>query len=117
METTTPIQKLVKQEVKKPSCLFTLTAYCPGECCNGKWVGTTAIGKPISYFLDRNINICAVDPRVIPLYSKIIYNGKVYLCVDTGGAIKGRRIDILFPTHEEATKFGVKRNVKIVRVK
>lgn len=92
---------------------FTATAYCPEECCNGKWAHMTATGKPISYFTKRGINIIAVDPKVIPLYTKVIYNNKEYLAVDVGGKIKGKRIDVFFPKHEQTIIFGVKRNVDI----
>lgn len=50
----------------------------------------------------------AVDPRVIPLGSKVRMNGKEYVAEDTGGAIKGRRIDLFADSHSEAMKFGKK---------
>lgn len=89
---------------------FKITAYCPGSCCNDQWAGMTASNKSMDYYFKRNINICAVDPKVIPLGSKIFYNGKEYLCADTGGAIKGYHLDILLKTHAETVIFGVKKN-------
>jgi 3D (Asp-Asp-Asp) domain-containing protein len=89
---------------------FTITAYCPGACCNDQWAGKTATGKYMSYYFQMGINIAAVDPKVIPFGSKILYNGKEYLCMDAGGAIKGHKIDLLFKTHAETVKFGVKKN-------
>lgn len=50
----------------------------------------------------------AVDPRVIPLGSKIRMNGKEYVAEDTGGAIKGKRIDLFVESHNEAMRFGKK---------
>ena len=50
----------------------------------------------------------AVDPRVIPLGSKVRMNGKEYIAEDTGGAIKGKRIDLFVDSHSEAMKFGKK---------
>lgn len=48
----------------------------------------------------------AVDPRVIPLGSLVKINGRQYLADDTGGAIKGRRIDIRFDTRKQALTWG-----------
>lgn len=59
----------------------------------------------------------AVDPRVIPLGSKVEiieperYAG-IYTAYDTGGAIKGRIIDVWTPTYREAINFG-RRHVKL----
>lgn len=50
----------------------------------------------------------AVDPRVIPLGSKVRMNGREYVAEDTGGAIKGKRIDLFVDSHSEAMKFGKK---------
>jgi 3D (Asp-Asp-Asp) domain-containing protein len=53
----------------------------------------------------------AVDPRVIPLGSKVSVPGfGVRVADDTGGAIKGRRIDVRLPvgSHARARKHGVK---------
>ena len=50
----------------------------------------------------------AVDPDVIPLGSTIIIDGQEYLAADTGGAIKGNRIDIAVETHQEALELGTK---------
>ena len=93
---------------------FTITAYCPGKCCNGTWAGLTASGKSIEYYRSRMINIAAVDPTVISMGSNFMYNGTVYHAVDVGGKIKGRRIDILVPDHVKANVFGVKKNQSIV---
>lgn len=50
---------------------------------------------------------CAVDPSVIPLGSYVKLNGVVYHAEDTGGAIKGNRIDIVVDTHSEALAKGM----------
>lgn len=50
----------------------------------------------------------AVDPRVIPLGSKIRLGDRVYTAEDTGGAIKGKRIDLFVSSHSETMKFGKK---------
>ncbi|HOO73523.1 MAG TPA: 3D domain-containing protein [Spirochaetota bacterium] len=92
---------------------FTITAYCPGKCCNGKWAGLTATGKDMNYYLDQGINIIAVDPSVIPLGSLVIVSGKQYHAVDTGSLIKGKKVDILLKNHADTITFGIKENQTI----
>lgn len=51
----------------------------------------------------------AVDPRVIPLGSRVYVEGYGYAVADdTGGAIKGNRIDVFFPSESEAQSWGVR---------
>lgn len=53
--------------------------------------------------------VVAVDPRIIPLRSKLYVEGYgKSVALDTGGWIKGYHIDIFFPTKEEALKWGVR---------
>lgn len=81
--------------------VYELTAYCPCEKCCGKTDGITASGTQAT--AGRTI---AVDPRVFPYGTKVIVDGHEYVAEDTGGAIKGARLDIFFDTHEEALNFG-----------
>ncbi|MCM3694202.1 G5 and 3D domain-containing protein [Neobacillus niacini] len=81
------------------------TAYCNG--CSG----VTATGFDLRN--NPNAKIIAVDPRVIPLGTKVYVEGYGYaVASDTGGAIKGHKIDVFFPTKAEAFRWGV-RKVKI----
>ncbi len=90
------------QSDKKYLGKFTVTAYCPCALCCGKWSdGITASGKTAQ----ANHTI-AVDPSVIPLGTKVMIGGKTYYAEDTGGAIKGNRIDIYFDSHRDALNFG-----------
>ena len=59
----------------------------------------------------------AVDPRVIPLRSFVSYNrGKTWvLADDTGGAIKGRRIDIRMASRRKAFEWGRRRITILLR--
>jgi 3D (Asp-Asp-Asp) domain-containing protein len=55
----------------------------------------------------------AVDPKIIPYYSKIYVPGYGWgRALDTGGRIKGNKIDIWFPTYRECRQWG-RRYVKI----
>jgi 3D (Asp-Asp-Asp) domain-containing protein len=60
--------------------------------------------------------IVAIDPRVIPLGTHLYVEG-YGLCTaeDTGGAIKGRRIDLCVPSTSEANRYGL-RKVHVVIV-
>lgn len=87
---------------RRPLGTFRITHYCPGRCCNGGYTGT-ALGTTL-----RPWHTAAVDPKVIPLGSTIHVEGYGDLVAeDTGGAIKGNRIDICVPSHKEAMSMGV----------
>ena len=82
---------------------FKLTAYCACPQCCGEWSdGITYTGTVAT--AGRTV---AVDPKVIPLGSTVNINGHAYVAEDTGGAIKGNRIDIFFSSHSDALEFGV----------
>lgn len=82
---------------------FKLTAYCAcPQCCGAFADGITFTGTKAT--AGRTV---AVDPSVIPLGSEVYINGQEYVAEDIGGAIKGNRIDIFFPTHAAALEFGV----------
>jgi 3D (Asp-Asp-Asp) domain-containing protein len=72
--------------------------------------GRTASGQMVSR------GVIAADPSVLPLGSRVRvehpgYSGE-YVVADTGGQIRGRRIDIWTPSSREAMRFG-KRTVKL----
>jgi 3D (Asp-Asp-Asp) domain-containing protein len=81
---------------------FVATAYC--------LKGRTASG------VFTRPGVIAADPRVLPLGTKVHieaggYSG-IYTVLDTGGMIKGNRIDIYIPTYTEAMLFG-RRTIKV----
>jgi 3D (Asp-Asp-Asp) domain-containing protein len=79
------------------------TAYTPGVDCGYN----TATGARAGF------GIVAVDPRVIPLGTKLYIPGYGYgVAADTGGAIKGNKIDVCFDTLDEARAWG-RRTVTI----
>ncbi|QQZ09485.1 G5 and 3D domain-containing protein [Heyndrickxia vini] len=78
--------------------------------CNG-CSGHTATG--INLRSNPNIKIIAVDPSFIPLGTKVYVEGYGYaIAADTGGAIKGRKIDVFFSNHSQAYRWG-RKQVKI----
>ncbi len=84
----------------------TTTAYCPcAKCCGPTAVGMTSTGLPATK------GVIAVDPRVIPLGTRVYVDGYgEAVAADVGSAIKGNKIDVCFDTHEEALAWGVKKN-------
>lgn len=84
------------------------SGYCPcTTCCGHLSPGITKTGRSASKAgIATQDSVIPTGSRVdIPLDS--YYNrGRWILADDVGGAIKGRRIDIRFKTHQEAKKFG-----------
>lgn len=70
-------------------------------------------GQRMQKLLAEGKNICAVDPKVIPMGATVTYNGKDYIAADTGGTIKGNTINILLGSHKEVYEFGKKENQTI----
>jgi 3D (Asp-Asp-Asp) domain-containing protein len=53
--------------------------------------------------------IIAVDPRVIPLGTRLYVPGYGEgIAADTGGAVKGNRIDVWLPSQARAEEWGAK---------
>ncbi|UQZ74694.1 radical SAM protein [Niallia circulans] len=71
----------------------------------------TALGYNIKK--NKNMKLIAVDPAVIPLGSKVWVEGYgEAVAGDTGGAIKGHKIDVLMPSTSKAKAWG-RKTVKI----
>lgn len=107
-----------------PSLTLT-TGYCNcGKCCGWvtdgygygqpiydygplkgkpKKVGVTASGGNARH------GTVAADPKVFPFGTRLEIPGYgVGIVEDVGGSIKGRHIDLWFPSHEEARKWGAR---------
>lgn len=84
------------------------TAYDPSPESNSlEWAGITALGWRTRY------GIAAVDPKVISLRSLIFVEGYGFAWAgDTGGDIKGKRIDLCYNTTKEAMRWG-RRKTKV----
>lgn len=88
--------------------MMEVTAYCPcTKCCGPNAAGITASGKRVSY---NNSKFVAADTTVLPFGTKLIIPGyasdKAVEVIDRGGAIKGNKLDLFYPTHEEALEWG-----------
>jgi 3D (Asp-Asp-Asp) domain-containing protein len=84
---------------RRPSMIVEATAYAPFY---GPGVGgITATG------MRAQRGVIAVDPRVIPLGTIVYVEGYgTAIAADTGGAIRGRRIDVCLDTPREAYQWG-----------
>ena len=87
----------------KQAYLMTATAYSQP---NGK----TATGDPVKW------GVVAVDPRIIPLGSTVYVDGYgPAQALDTGGAIRGNRIDLYMDSEAAAYSWGVRSVVVYVQ--
>ena len=107
-----------------------VTGYCNcGDCCgwefswlgfgppvyaygplrgSRKKIGVTARGTVTRY------GTVAADPQVFPFGTRLLIPGYgTGVVEDVGGAIKGRHIDVWFPSHRTALNWG-RRNLKVV---
>lgn len=98
-----PVQEPERQYIE-----FLATAYCGCEHCCGKWganrqgVVIGAAGVP----LVEGVSI-AVDNSIYKFGTEFVdESGHTYIAADTGGAIKGNRIDVYFDSHQDALVFG-----------
>ena len=79
---------------------FVATGYSSNDPVQGT-NNITATGKEIKK------GMIAVDPKIIPLGTRVeIKDLGIFTAEDTGGKIRGNRIDIYFETKEKARKFG-----------
>jgi len=90
------------ESVASASQTYTATAY--------SLRGRTASGRPVSR------GVIAADPSVLPIGTRVrveagSFSGE-YVVADTGGGVRGRRIDIWTPSVREARQFG-RRAIKL----
>jgi 3D (Asp-Asp-Asp) domain-containing protein len=87
-----------------------LTAYCPCSKCCGWNTGITKSGT-----IATEGRTVAADVNLYPFGTQVEIDGIVYTVEDTGGAIRGNRMDIFYNSHSDALKFG--RQTKTVIIK
>lgn len=99
-------QQSAPQNVSGRTITMRSTAYTSDPAENGGY-STTAMGTAIRY------GVAAVDPNVIPLGTRLYIEGYGYArAEDTGGAIKGNRIDLVFGSKSQSNNWG-RRTVRV----
>jgi len=93
-----------------------VTAYSPDHRSCGIWAdGITASNRSV---WTNGMKLVAADTRLLPFGTLLSIpgydEGRIVPVLDRGGAIKGNRLDVLYPTHEIALKWGVQRLPVIV---
>ena len=91
-----PTDSKTENNIVSKAGSFSATAYC--------LQGRTATGGSVRR------GIVAADPRVLPLGTRINLNAGTYsgsyVVADTGGGVKGKKLDIWVPSCTEARRFG-----------
>ena len=113
----TPSRELLQPVVRKSSLprahmvMMEVTAYCPcKKCCGPRARGITASGKRVSH---NGGLFVAADTSILPFNTRLIVPGyaanKPVQVIDRGGAIKGKKLDVFFATHQQAMEWGRKK--------
>ena len=108
-----PVMAHVESQQRIFAGEFAVYAYCAEQyphICGGN--PTTKSGEPVT----PGVTVAA-DPAVLPLGTRIYIDGIGERVVqDTGGAIRGRKIDLAVESHQEAVAWGRKEaDVWIIR--
>lgn len=106
--TTTTAKKASTAKKNYKTMTVKATAYT-ASCKNCS--GITATG--INLKKNPKVKVISVDPKIIPLGTKVHVEGYgMAIAGDTGGAMKGKKIDVFIPSKKKALNWGVK-TVKI----
>ncbi len=95
-------KRLLKKVQKRGTMRVLATGYSPHQLDTAPYDdGYSAIGLKAGY------GVIAVDPRVIPLGTRLYVEGNGYgIAADVGGDINGKHIDLCFDDREDALVFG-----------
>lgn len=102
-----------KKAPAKAKKVLTVRATAYTASCKG-CSGITSMG--INLKKNPKAKVISVDPKVIPLGSKVHVEGYGYaIAADKGSAIKGNKIDVFIPSLKQARNWGVKKvKIKII---
>ena len=109
-------QQIAQQSQGTNLGTFQITGYgadCVG--CSGITAAGINVRGGVTHY--QGYRVIATDPNVIPMFSIVHIEGVGNcIAVDTGGAIKGNIIDLLFPSEAHTHAWGRQhRNVSIIR--
>ena len=132
---TNELKELKKAKMLQPLGDFTATAYdlsvesC-GKPIGSRGYGITSTGKSLVGHTRTSAKTVAVDPEVIKYGTKLYiefvderfkYMNGIYVADDSGGKIKGRRIDVFMgdfnsnTTSDDVWEFG-RRQIKVYKI-
>jgi len=101
-DSTVAAQRRERPRAAAGTLRVTATAYCVA--------GKTASGTR------ARTGIVAADPSVLPVGSIVRIIDGIYTVMDTGPAVKGRKIDIFMANCERAAKFGEQQlRIRVLR--
>ncbi|WP_042354055.1 3D domain-containing protein [Bacillus rubiinfantis] len=109
-------KKKTSSSSKKLRVVKTITVKATAYTANCKRCsGITATG--LNLRKNPKLKVISVDPRVIKLGTKVYVQGYGYaVAADTGGAMKGNKIDVFIPSKAKALQWGRKTvKVKILK--
>ncbi|MBL8963068.1 MAG: 3D domain-containing protein [Phycisphaeraceae bacterium] len=91
--------------------VMTVTAYSPDAVSCGEYAdGMTATLHDVTTNAHR---LVAADRRLLPFGSMVSIpgydQGQIVPVLDCGGRIRGHRLDVLYPTHDQARRWGVQK--------
>lgn len=126
--TVAPVNEVIRRGVAKTvktpngnlkydrAITMSASAYTAGAESTGKNPGDSGYGVTATGMKVRH-GVVAVDPNVIPLGTKLYIEGYgEAVAADTGGAIKGNKVDLFYHDVTDALNFG-RRNVKVYVLK
>lgn len=114
-----PVSKVIEKGTKEPEPVVPTVSTNRGSFevvkeFSMRATAYTDTGYNTASGMKAAVGIVAVDPKVIPLGTKLYVEGYGYAVAgDTGGAIKNNRIDLFFNTESECVRYGVKNNIKV----
>ena len=81
--------------------IFVTTGYCNCEICCG--------GSTLTYSgtVPKAQHTISADISLFPIGTKLMIDGIIYTVEDIGSSVVGRKIDIYYNTHEEASDHGM----------
>jgi len=104
-----PKKKVIIQGSKPAAVTLELAKMDISITLNVESTAYTFTGNKTATGIEPRQGLIAVDPKVIPLGSKVYVEGYGYaIAADTGGAIQGNRIDVFFPTLRQCIDWGRK---------
>ncbi|MBL4950914.1 3D domain-containing protein [Neobacillus sp. OS1-32] len=110
------VQKASTSKSKKSKVIrsMTVTATAYTASCK-RCSGITATG--LNLRKNPKLKVISVDPRLIKLGTKVYVEGYGYaVAADTGGAMRGKKIDVFIPSKKKALQWGRKTvKVKILK--